>query len=366
MIVASGYMMMMKQLLDDDEATAYVSGCDDSMPNTPYTPSGQSSGVVGILYKYSTSTTDPDGDNIKYGWDWNGDSKVDEWTDFYSSGTINSISHLWTSAGTYYVKVKAEDRNGEKSDFSPVKIVKITSGNSPPNTPRKPNSPDSGYTGTSYTYKTSTTDPDGDNIKYGWDWNGDSKVDEWTDFYSSGTTIKGLHSWNNSGTYYLRVKAEDSNGKQSDFSPAKMVVITCSNSEPNAPSTPNGQVSGKSGKSYEYSSTATDPDGDQVYYWFDWGDGTNSGGWIGPYKSGVKVNEFHKYTSEGEYKVKVKVIDDPDGDGRLFDGTESEWSDPLTVSMSKINRFIDSLLLILEKLIERFPLLEKFFSLPIF
>ena len=191
-------------------------------------------------------------------------------------------------------------------------------------------------------------------------------VDEWTDYYSSGTTISGSHSWDTAGTYYIKVKAKDSNGEQSDFSPVKIVVITRANNPPNKPSTPSGQISGKSGKSYEYSSTVTDPDGDQVYYWFDWGDGTNSGGWIGPYISGETINEFHIYASEGEYIVKVKAIDDPDGDGRLSDGTESEWSDPLTISMSKSNRFIDSLLWILEKLMERFPLLDKFFSLPIF
>ena len=76
-----------------------------------------------------------------------------------------------------------------------------------------------------------------------------------------------------------------------------MVVITRTNSTPNVPSTPNGQMSGKS---YEYSSTAIDPDGDQVYYWFEWGNGTNSGGWIGPFMAGESINEYHMYASEGE------------------------------------------------------------------
>ena len=30
---------------------------------------------------------------------------------------------------------------------------------------------------------------------------------------------------------------------------------------------------------------STNPDGDNIFYLFDWGDDTNSG-WIGPYKSG--------------------------------------------------------------------------------
>jgi hypothetical protein len=41
--------------------------------------------------------------------------------------------------------------------------------NAPPNTPSKPSGPTSGVVGTSYTYSTSTTDPDGDNVCYQFD-----------------------------------------------------------------------------------------------------------------------------------------------------------------------------------------------------
>jgi hypothetical protein len=65
-----------------------------------------------------------------------------------------------------------------------------------------------------------------------------------------------------------------------------------------------------------------DPDGDDILYMFDWGDGTNSG-WLGPYASGITITASHKWTSSGIYLVKVKAKD--------IYGSESGWSDSLTV-----------------------------------
>ncbi|GAG87737.1 unnamed protein product [marine sediment metagenome] len=47
------------------------------------------------------------------------------------------------------------------------------------------------------------------------------------------------------------------------------------NLPPDKPDKPSGESSGKPGVSYVYSSSAIDPDGDQIYYKFDWGDGTD-------------------------------------------------------------------------------------------
>ena len=41
---------------------------------------------------------------------------------------------------------------------------------------------------------------------------------------------------------------------------------------------PSGSKTGYIGTSYSYAAFATDPDGNQVMYTFDWGDGTTSGG----------------------------------------------------------------------------------------
>ena len=51
------------------------------------------------------------------------------------------------------------------------------------------------------------------------------------------------------------------------------------NEAPAIPSQPSGSVEGEIGLDYTYSTDTTDPEGDDIEYLFDWGDGTDSG-WI--------------------------------------------------------------------------------------
>jgi len=102
----------------------------------------------------------------------------------------------------------------------------------PPNVPDKPSGPTSGITGTSYPYYTTTTDPNGDNIRYGWDWDGDDTVDEWSNFVLSGSTDTRSHSWSTVGTFNVKVKAEDEHGVLSSWSPALNVIISPVENEP--------------------------------------------------------------------------------------------------------------------------------------
>ena len=109
-----------------------------NMPSRPAKPGGPSEGIVEEVYTYHTNTTDPNGDNVQYGWDWDGDDIVDEWTGFYESGETINTSHSWSQPGIYPVKVKAKDDKGVESSFSPVLGVTITE-NNPPLTPNNPN-----------------------------------------------------------------------------------------------------------------------------------------------------------------------------------------------------------------------------------
>jgi hypothetical protein len=61
--------------------------------------------------------------------------------------------------------------------------------NRPPNTPEKPSGPTSGYRLAWYTYSTTTTDPDGDNIRYEFEFSGPiPTVSFMTGWYASGQT----------------------------------------------------------------------------------------------------------------------------------------------------------------------------------
>jgi len=83
-------------------------------PNTPSTPSGPPSGEVGIEYTYNASTTDSDGDDVYYLFDW-GDYTNSGWVGPYNSGENGNASHAWTIRGTYQIKVKAKDSKGAEN-----------------------------------------------------------------------------------------------------------------------------------------------------------------------------------------------------------------------------------------------------------
>ena len=119
---------------------------------------------------------------------------------------------------------------------------------------------------------------------------------------------------------------------------------------PDKPNQPSGETNGKIKAEYNYTISTTDPEGDQVYYLWDWGDGNNSG-WFGPYNSGVTAGVTHNWTVKGSYSIKVKAKD-------IF-GAESPWSDPLPITMpysyTPIQQFLDWLF---QRFPHAFPLLR--------
>ena len=102
--------------------------------------------------------------------------------------------------------------------------------------------------------------------------------------------------------------------------------------KPDKPLSPSGPSSGKSGEEHTYTTSTTDPDGDQVYYMWDWGDGSFSN-WLGPYNSGEECSISHIWDDRGDYNIKVKAKDTND--------IQSPWSDPLAVSMPKNKVYIN-------------------------
>ena len=96
------------------------------------------------------------------------------------------------------------------------------------------------------------------------------------------------------------------------------------NNPPLKPSTPSGPNSGKPGVQYMYTTSTTDPDGDMIYYKWDWGDG-NFSNWLGPFNSGATATATYSWAQKGDYNIKVKAKD--------VYGAESDWSDPLPITM---------------------------------
>ena len=108
-----------------------------------------------------------------------------------------------------------------------------------------------------------------------------------------------------------------------------------------------GRRTGENDTTYRYTFWATDPDGDDLYYYLNWGDDYWFGGavgWIGPYKSGEKVTLEKTWTEKGNYTVRVKASD------RY--GAKSDWA-TLKVTMPISYDF--PVHWFLERLLEQFP-----------
>ena len=131
-------------------------------------------------------------------------------------------------------------------------------------------------------------------------------------------TENGGTTWTiqDSGTYqemYGVVFLDENNG----FAVGKTGTILhttnggWSNRPPTTPDAPSGPTNGIIHVEYEFTASTTDPEEDDIYYWFDWDDGTNSG-WLGPYPSGATVTAAHTWTDKGAYEITVKAKDEFD------------------------------------------------------
>jgi hypothetical protein len=120
---------------------------------------------------------------------------------------------------------------------------------------------------------------------------------------------------------------------------------------PNAPSI-EGPNEGKTSTLYPYTFVANDPEEEIVFYYIDWGDGTNTG-WTGPYLSGEEINRDHSWSKKGDYSIKCKAKD------VIY--AESDWT-IFGVKISNPRNRISHYYYLLQFL-ERFPFLEKLFRI---
>ncbi len=291
-------------------------------PGVPAAPSGPDSGTIETTYNYTTSATDPDGDQVRYIFDWD-DGTAQSQTGFVNSGSSAGVSHSWSEGGTYLIRALAMDTNGASSGWSDITTVAI---DAPPNTPpgvaETPVGPDSGYTKTTYSYSTSATDPDGDRVRYTFDW-GDGTAQSQAGLVDSGSSAGASHSWSTAGTYLMRAFATDSRGLSSEWSNTTAIAVSeVPNRSPEPPSAPTGPVSGTTGTTYIYVTSATDPDGDKVRCTFDWGDETAQSQ-TGLVNSGSSAGAIHSWSTAGIYQIGAFATDSRGG--------SSEWSDFTTV-----------------------------------
>jgi outer membrane protein assembly factor BamB len=166
--------------------------------------------------------------------------------------------------------------------------------------------------------------------------------------FDAGDNIESSVAIGADGTIYIAGQFDPSGGNSSY---AYLYALQIVDSQPPSTPTIDGPPSGKTGRTYRYTVLSTDPDGDDISYYVDWDDGTNTG-WIGPYNSGEEQTVSHTWNKKGTYTIQAKAKDG--------NGVESDWG-TLSVTMPTKSNIIDSpFLKLLEQFFERHP-----FAFPI-
>ncbi|RLF57244.1 MAG: hypothetical protein DRN27_08160 [Thermoplasmata archaeon] len=157
-----------------------------------------------------------------------------------------------------------------------------------------------------------------------------------------------IHEYDTAGNYTVTLTVTDDN--ETVAVDTTWALIIEDNNPPSAPII-NGETEGHYGESYEYIFESTDPEDQNVWYYIEWDDGSNSG-WIGPYNSGQEITVSHIWDEENAYTIKAKSKD-------IFD-EESSWGS-LEITMPLNQQYYSFPLLqrLLELLPNVFPILRQ-------
>ena len=182
---------------------------------------------------------------------------------------------------------------------------------------------------------------------YEWDLDNDGNYNEATGKF---TTV----SFDSVGNYQIGLKVTDNEGLKG-FDETVVIVEIGENSPPNKPNVEGQEYGLIPGALYSYEFQSTDPDGDDVWYYIDWGDG-DAEEWIGPYDSGENVTVSHSFDYRmTSYNIRAKAKDSY--------GQESSWG-TLRVTTPKAKEPQFPLIYnFIQRLVERFPTLGQFLNI---
>jgi len=247
----------------------------------------------------------------------------------------------------YYWKIVSWDNHEETTDGPIWDFTTEPQPNNPPYEPSSP-SPSDGATNVPIDADLSWTggDPDGDPVTYDVYFGTSSPPSKVVSNQTGITYDPGILEYET--LYYWQIVAWD-DSDASNESPI-WSFTTKANNPPNAPSI-DGLTEGETGTEYDYTFVATDPDGDDVYYYIDWND-DNVEEWIGPYGSGEEVTVSHTWDEKGTYTIRAKAKDTNDA--------ESDWG---TLEVTMPVSYNSLFLRFLERFPNAFPILRHLLGL---
>ncbi len=240
--------------------------------------------VNGKTVKFTNKSSDKDGDQLSYVWDFGDGQK----------STDANPTHVYADYGNYSVKLTVSDGKTESSITNPVKV---SSENNPP-------VPEFSYTEDNGLVKFTNTsnDPDGDELSYVWDF-GDN---------TTSTQVSPEHQYAKSGAYTVKLTANDGAATVTKEHSVNVSII-----DPVVNHKPVAMFSYSAAQNVvTFTDASTDADGDQLSYVWDFGDGQSS----------TAKNPQHTYEAKNaSYTVKLTV-----NDGKL---ASEEFTQNVTVTM---------------------------------
>lgn len=225
----------------------------------------------------ASDTNDPDGDDLTYTWDFGDGTDV-------QSGT--SVAHKYNAGGTYSVRLTVDDNKGTacSKDIAATSV----SINTPPSAVLQ--GANVACTGDAVSFDaTGSSDADGDSLTYTWDFGDGSDL-------QTGPNV--THAYNKGGVYSVIMTVNDNKGTACSKDAAAMNVSV--NTPPSA--VLNGAKIACTGDEISFNTDGSnDPDGDDLSYVWNFGDGTDP-------QTGSDVT--HAYSKGGVYAVKLITNDD--------------------------------------------------------
>ncbi|MBE3089012.1 MAG: VCBS repeat-containing protein [Actinobacteria bacterium] len=238
--------------------------------------------------------------------------------DGYASWTISSS----TTPDTDY-KIKITSVDGTVSDFSDSYFTIVA----PPQqsiTVVSPNGGETWQVGNTYAVTWTSNNISGNvNIEL---YKGSVPVYA----IETNTPNDGYASWTISSSttpdtdYKIKITSVD--GTVSDFSDSYFTIVA-----PPEPLTIDGPSWGLINRNYTFCINVTNPDGNNLYCKWDWGEG-NITDWLGPYASGETICASYAWSQKGIYGIQVKVKD--------AYGLESNWSNPHVITIYELKKTI--------------------------
>jgi len=177
------------------------------------------------------------------------------------------------------------------------------------------------------------------------DW-GDNWTIDWHGPFDSSFIFKLFHDWwEGAGIYTINATVYDVEDNEYH---AELAVTVLPNEGPDNPTI-------KKTGPHEFTFTSTDPEGDNITYCIDWGDGEYEDyEWIGPYKSGEKAVASHTWEKGGFYTIYVRSYD-------IHNAKCPTWGE-LVVFVRK-NKIVNRpFLQFLQQYLNIFPILQKLFQ----